>query len=56
MSIWGINKHGFFIFSIKNEKKSSHFESLETIFKGQTEWDRAQITCQNAKIKVLIHL
>jgi hypothetical protein len=33
-------------------KKCPHSASIETIYKGQTQWDHAQISFQNAKIKM----
>jgi hypothetical protein len=31
-----------------------HFGSIETKFERETQWDHAQISCQNAKIKVFV--
>jgi hypothetical protein len=36
-------------------KKCPFFENIKTISRANQNWDHAQITCQNAKIKSLIH-
>ncbi len=45
-----------YLFIMENNYKCPHFESIETIFEGQTQWDSVQISSQNEKIKVLTHL